>query len=74
MIRAVSRALMYVITAFGFIYITDYFGHWGLWIIMVPTIIGFAYGLFYFDRLAKKYGDLPIAFRNTATYSEENNY
>ncbi|WP_425360518.1 MFS transporter [Candidatus Tisiphia endosymbiont of Ceraclea dissimilis] len=74
MVRAVSRALMYIIIAFGFAYITDYFGHWGLLVVMIPIIIGFAYGLFYFDRLAKKYGDLPIAFRNTATYSEENNY
>jgi MFS transporter, MHS family, proline/betaine transporter len=71
---ALSRALMYAITAFAFVYLTDHFGNWGLWFIVIPAIIFFAYGLFYFDRLAKKYGDLPIAFRNTATYSEENNY
>ncbi|MCC8398138.1 MAG: MFS transporter [Rickettsia endosymbiont of Labidopullus appendiculatus] len=74
MIRAMSRALMYVITAFGFIYLTDHFGHWGVLVIMIPTIIGFAYGLFYFEKLAKECGGLPIGFRNTATYSEENNY
>ncbi|MCC8371802.1 MAG: MFS transporter [Rickettsia endosymbiont of Pseudomimeciton antennatum] len=73
-VRAVSRALMYVITAFAFTYLYDNFGHWGLWVIMVPIIIGFAYGLFYFEKLAKECGDLPIGHRNLATYSEENNY
>ncbi|MCC8371250.1 MAG: MFS transporter [Rickettsia endosymbiont of Pseudomimeciton antennatum] len=71
---AISRALMYVVTSFGFVYLYDHFGHWGLWVIMVPIIIGFAYGLLYFEKLAKECGDLPIAFRNSATYSEENNY
>ncbi|MCC8372164.1 MAG: MFS transporter [Rickettsia endosymbiont of Pseudomimeciton antennatum] len=73
-VRAVSRALMYVITSFGFIYLADHFGHWGLWVVMIPIIIGFAYGLFYFEKLAKECGDLPIGHRNLATYSEENNY
>lgn len=48
---AVSRALMYAITSFGFIYLIDYFGNWGLWGIMIPSIIGFAYGLFHFENL-----------------------
>lgn len=73
-IFAISRALMHIITSFGFIYITNYFGHWGLWVVMVPMIIGFAYGLLYFEKLAKECGDLPIAFRDTAIYSEKNNY
>jgi MFS family permease len=71
---AISRALMHIITSFGFIYITDYFGHWGLWVIMVPIIIGFAYGLSHFKKLVKEAGDLPHSHKNLATYSEENNY
>lgn len=51
---AVSRALMFVVTSFGFVYFIDYFGNWGLWVIMIPTIIGFAYGLFHFEKLTKK--------------------
>ncbi len=73
-IFAISRTSMYVITAFAFTYLYDHFGHWGLWIIMVPTIISFAYRLLHFEKLAKEYGDLPIAFRDTAIYSEKNNY
>ncbi len=68
---AVSRALMYVVTSFGFVYLIDHFGHWGLWIIMVPTIIGFAYGLFYFDKLAKELGGYPIAYKDAASYPKE---
>ncbi len=73
-IFAMSRALMYVITAFAFTYLYDHFGHWGLWVVMIPIIISFAYGLFYFDKLAKECGDLPIAHRDVAIYSEKNNY
>ncbi|WP_341756649.1 MULTISPECIES: MFS transporter [unclassified Candidatus Tisiphia] len=63
-IFAISKALMFVITSFGFVYFTDHFGHWGLWVIMIPVIIGFAYGLFYFDKLAKELGGYPLAHRN----------
>lgn len=56
---AISRALMYIITSFGFVYITDYFGNWGVWIIMIPTIIGFAYGLRHFEKLVKVTGNYP---------------
>ncbi|WP_375331591.1 MFS transporter [Candidatus Tisiphia endosymbiont of Temnostethus pusillus] len=54
MIFAISRTLMYVITAFGFTYLVDHFGYWGLWVIMIPTIVGFAYGLLHFEKLEKK--------------------
>jgi MFS transporter, MHS family, proline/betaine transporter len=73
-IFAISRALMYVISSFAFTYLYDHFGHWGLWVVMIPIIIGFAYGLLHFEKLAKECGGLPIAFRNLATYSEKNNY
>ncbi len=71
MIFALSRAVMYAVTFFGFIYITDYFGHWGLWFILIPLIIGFAYGLFYFDKLAKECGGYPLSHRDIAVYKEE---
>ncbi|WP_375319413.1 MFS transporter [Candidatus Tisiphia endosymbiont of Oplodontha viridula] len=50
---AVSRALMYVISSFGFVYLTEYFGNWGMWFIMIPIIIGFSYGLSHFENLVK---------------------
>ncbi len=59
MICSVSRALMYVISSFGFVYILDYFGNWGILIIMIPTIIAFTYGLLHFEKLAKDSGSYP---------------
>ena len=48
---ALSRALMHVVTSFGLVYLVEYFGNWGLWFIMIPTSIGFLYGLSHFGKL-----------------------
>ncbi|WP_342271549.1 hypothetical protein [Candidatus Tisiphia endosymbiont of Parasteatoda lunata] len=66
-IFSVSRALMYVITSFGFIYIIDYFGNWGILIIMIPTIIAFAYGLLHFEKLEKDSRSYPQKRTNSVT-------
>ncbi len=57
-IYAISRALIYAITSVSLVYLTDYFGHWGLFIIIIPTIAGFAYGLSHFIKLEKDAGNL----------------
>ncbi len=51
---ALSRAFIYVIVSFGPIYLTEYFGHWGLLILFCLISLGFAFGLFHFERLEKK--------------------
>ncbi|WP_417905255.1 MFS transporter [Candidatus Tisiphia endosymbiont of Micropterix aruncella] len=51
---ALSRAFMYVVVSFGPIYLTKYFGHWGLLILFCLISLGFAFGLFHFERLEKK--------------------
>jgi hypothetical protein len=51
---ALSRAIMYIITSFGLIYIVNIFGNYGLWIIFAPLFVGFCYGVYYFDKLEKK--------------------
>ncbi|WP_425361579.1 hypothetical protein [Candidatus Tisiphia endosymbiont of Ceraclea dissimilis] len=50
---SISRAMIYVISSFGFVYLTECFGNWGIWFIMIPIIIGFAYGLLHFENLVK---------------------
>jgi hypothetical protein len=50
---SVSRAMIYVISAFGFVYLVECFGNWGIWFIMIPIIIGFTYGLLHFENLTK---------------------
>ncbi len=51
---SISRALMYVITSFGLIYLGSCFGHFGLWIITLPTAFGFLYGIKHFTELQRK--------------------
>ncbi|WP_410525910.1 hypothetical protein [Rickettsia endosymbiont of Lasioglossum villosulum] len=58
MIYAISRALMYVITSFGIIYLTKYFGQYGLFIVMVPLLVTCMFGLNHFQKLEKKAGYL----------------
>lgn len=60
-IYALSRAFIYVIMFFILGFITKYLGNMGLWFIMIPTCIGFAWGLRHFERLeaAKSDEDLP---------------
>ncbi len=57
LIYAISRALMYAVASFGIVFVTEYFTHWGLLIVVVPVIIGFTFGLFYFKRLEVSAGN-----------------
>ncbi len=54
-IYALARALMTIIASFGSIYIIGYTGIKGIWIIMLPVYIGYAYGLRHFWLLEKDY-------------------
>ncbi|KJV93166.1 proline/betaine transporter domain protein [Rickettsia amblyommatis str. Darkwater] len=44
---------MNIIISFGLVYLTKYFSHWGIQIILFPIIIGFTLGLNYFNNLEK---------------------
>ncbi len=48
---ALSRALTYLVTAFGLVYLTENFGNWGTLIIMVPVCVGYMIGLRHFEKL-----------------------
>ena len=52
---ALSRALMYAITSFGMIYLTDYFGYKGLWIMAIPMAIGVYWSMKHFMNLEELY-------------------
>jgi MFS family permease len=56
---ALSRALIYVVTSFGLVYLTEFLGPWGLWAIMVPTAVGFLWGILHFEKLEIAAGQLP---------------
>ena len=53
-IYASSRALTYIITSFGIVYLTDYFGHWGLLFITVPLCATYLLSINYFEKLENK--------------------
>jgi MFS family permease len=48
---ALTRAVMYVFTSFGLVYLTEWFGHYGLWVILFPIIVGYLYGVNHFEKL-----------------------
>jgi MHS family proline/betaine transporter-like MFS transporter len=54
---ALSRAIVYIITSFGLVFLTYHLGHWGLLIIMLPMIFGFGFGILHFERLEKEAGN-----------------
>jgi MHS family proline/betaine transporter-like MFS transporter len=56
---ALSRAFIYVITSFGLVYLTNYFGNYGILVIIIPTILGFAFGINHFENLEKAAGNYP---------------
>ena len=53
-IFAISRALIYVISSFGVIYLIKYFGNWGLLFLFVPVLVGYGWGL---SEFIKKYNE-----------------
>ena len=58
---ALSRALIYVVTSFGLVYLTEWLGYYGLWIIMLPITISFLWGVRHFEKLEIRSGALPIS-------------
>ena len=48
---AASRAFIYIFTSFGLVYLTEFFGHWGLWSIVLPMTIGFLWSINHFENL-----------------------
>jgi MHS family proline/betaine transporter-like MFS transporter len=51
---ALSRAVVYVITSFGLVYFSEFFGHRVILIVMIPTAIAFIYAIRHFEELEKE--------------------
>lgn len=54
-IAAFAHAVLYIITSFGMVFLSDLFGYWGLLLVTLPTTIGFTWGIKYFERLEKNF-------------------
>ena len=56
---AMSRAVMAIIASFGLLYLVQYFAYWGLLILIGPVIVGYGWGIIYFERLERAIGNDP---------------
>lgn len=56
---ALSRAIIYVVTSFGLIYLTNYLGVFGIWLITIPAVVSYYYGVSHFEDLERKIGIYP---------------
>lgn len=54
-----GHAFTYVVTSFGLVYLTEPFGHYGLWGIMIPITVSFLWAVHHFDKLEKASGNFP---------------
>ncbi len=63
---ALSRALIYVVTSFGLVYLTEWLGYYGLWIIMLPITISFLWGVRHFEKLEIRSGALLTSKTSSA--------
>jgi MFS family permease len=50
---ALSRAVIYVLTSFGLAYFSNYFGHWGILIVIMLIAAMYAYALYHFETIDK---------------------
>lgn len=53
---SIGRAIVYIITSFGIIYLIDYYGNYGILIVALPFLLLNYVGLNYFIKLEKKSG------------------
>lgn len=56
---ALTRALVFVITSFGLVYLTEWFGHYGLWFVCLTTPCAVLWGANHFVALEKAAGRFP---------------
>lgn len=52
-IYALSRAVVYMITSFGLVYFTEWFGHLGTYGVLIPITASFLWSVNYFEKLEK---------------------
>ncbi len=50
-IYALSRAVMYLVTSFSLVFLTETFGYYGLWLITLPITVGFIWAVNHFEKL-----------------------
>ena len=57
---ALSRALMYVIISFGLVFLSEWFGYYGIWLIGIPLNLLWIKAIFHYESLEKEVGNYPL--------------
>jgi MHS family proline/betaine transporter-like MFS transporter len=66
LIYSLSRAIMYVVTSVGILYLAKHFSSLGILIMILPVTTGFLWGVLYFEKLeqAEKYAVSGVKIRS----------
>ncbi|MFK7974418.1 MAG: MFS transporter, partial [Rickettsiaceae bacterium] len=48
---ALSRAIMYILISFGLVYLTEWFGYYGIWVIAFPVTFFWTKSVYYYESL-----------------------
>jgi MFS family permease len=56
---ALARAVMYIIVSFGLVYLTEWFGYFGIWVIAIPLALVWFKSINYYITLEKEVGNYP---------------
>ncbi|MDF3033838.1 MAG: transporter [Alphaproteobacteria bacterium] len=51
---SITRAIMYIVTSFGLIYLVSYLGSFGIWVIALPIAVASLYGIAHFEVLERE--------------------
>ena len=70
LIYASSRALTYICTSFGVVYLTEFFGHWGLLIITIPLCLFFLMSIRHFEKLEGLRPDKSLRNKDDVLHSQ----
>lgn len=65
---ALSRAFVHIVSAFGLVYLTEWFGFYGIWLIALPIALAFIWGVQHFDKLENLGGDHKDNLKKGSTY------
>jgi hypothetical protein len=57
---ALARAVMYVVVSFGLVYLTEWFGYFGIWVIAAPLSLVWFKAINYYSELEKEFGNYPV--------------
>ena len=61
LIYAFSRLVVYIVTSFGFVYLTQAMSHYGIWLLLIFLCVGFNWSVNYFERLENSKYLLPLS-------------